>query len=99
PQPTAPSTPEWLDGATPSVRSISARSFKLLRAEGRRLGERRFAAAFSAVTLSALAFYGTDLISMAGRITRLPVEDIDGFIYFVIVFNVVSLVLPKSRYQ
>jgi hypothetical protein len=45
------------------------------------------------------AWYGQDLISELGRRTALPVEELDGLIYFIICFNVVSYVLPKSRYN
>ncbi|GIL55065.1 hypothetical protein Vafri_10709 [Volvox africanus] len=75
------------------------RSVKLIRSESRRLGQRRLAAFASAVALTALAWYGQDLISELGQRTSLPVEELEGLIYFIICFNVVSMVLPKSRYS
>ena len=45
------------------------------------------------------AWYGQDSIAELGRRTSLPVDELDGLIYFVICFMAVSLVLPKSRYS
>ncbi|GIL82781.1 hypothetical protein Vretimale_8337 [Volvox reticuliferus] len=98
----------WRPGAEatvpgPSNRVVQVlkanRSVKLIRSEGRRLGQRRLAAFASAVALTALAWYGQDLILELGQRTSLPVEELAGLIYFIICFNVVSLVLPKSRYR
>ncbi|KXZ54864.1 hypothetical protein GPECTOR_4g936 [Gonium pectorale] len=76
------------------------RSVRLMRQESRRRGgESRLAAFVSAVALLTLAWYGQDIISQLGRVTTLPVEEIDGILYFIICFNVVSLVVPRSRYD
>ncbi|GLI67373.1 hypothetical protein VaNZ11_011552 [Volvox africanus] len=98
----------WRPGAEATVAGQSIRvvqvmkanrSVKLIRSESRKLGQRRLVAFASAVALTALAWYGQDLISELGQRTSLPVEELEGLIYFIICFNVVSMVLPKSRYS
>ncbi|GLC41579.1 hypothetical protein PLESTB_000700100 [Pleodorina starrii] len=102
------SSQRWLSGAESSVAGPSSnvvtalranRGFKLIRSETRRLGQRRLAASVSVLALTTLAWYGQDLIAELGRRTSLPVEELDGLIYFVIGFVAVSCVLPKSRYS
>ncbi|GFR52507.1 hypothetical protein Agub_g15082 [Astrephomene gubernaculifera] len=106
-----PVVKDWVRGveaASSSSRAASSgdvappfrqsRSLRLLQAESRKLGERRLVAFISAVAFLTLAWYGQDLLTQLGRITRLPIEELDGLIYFLVGFFAVSLVLPKSRY-
>lgn len=83
----------------PSVVRVmkGGRNVRLLRPDSR--SEKRWASFLSAVALTWLAFYGQSIIEQLNQMTTLPIDEIDGIIYFIIAFNIVSLVLPKSRYQ
>ncbi len=69
-------------------------NFKLLQERSK--GADRAAAFVSALALITLAWYGQDLIVQLGELTSLPVEEIDWAIYFLIAFQLVSLVMPNG---
>ncbi|KAG2451218.1 hypothetical protein HYH02_003825 [Chlamydomonas schloesseri] len=72
------------------------RNVRLLRPDSR--SEQRWASFLSAVALTWLAFYGQSIIEELNKLTTLPIDEIDGIIYFVIGFLVINAALPKSRY-
>eukprot|EP00198_Chlamydomonas_reinhardtii_P002778 XP_001692114.1 predicted protein [Chlamydomonas reinhardtii] len=101
---TQPASLDWMPSSSsnsppPSVVRVmkGGRNVRLLRPDSR--SEKRWASFLSAVALTWLAFYGQSIIEQLNQMTTLPIDEIDGIIYFIIAFNIVSLVLPKSRYQ